>query len=159
MRPPLTAPAAPRFRPAEEADLDAVLGMMRRFYAEDGYPFVEAEALRAAQELIGDPRLGRLWVAVDGGEVAGYLAVTLGFSLEHRGRDAFVDELYLEPGSRGRGLGREALAIAEAYCRERGVRTLLLEVEPHRDPAFELYRSSGFQDTGRRLMAKRLKPP
>ncbi len=156
MNAPKTPPPASRFRPAAVADLDAVLGMMRCFYAEDGYPFVEAEARRAAEELIRDPRLGRLWVAVDGAAVAGYLAVTLGFSLEHRGLDAFVDELYLEPGSRGRGLGREALAIAEAYCRERGVRTLLLEVEPHREQAFELYRQSGFEDHGRRLMTKRL---
>lgn len=67
-----------------------------------------------------------------------------------------VDELYLEPESRSRGLGREALAIAEDYCRERGVRTLLLEVEPHREQAFELYRRSGFEDHGRRLMTKRI---
>lgn len=150
------APPASRFRPAAEADLDAVLGMMRRFYAEDGYPFVEAESRRAAEELIRDPRLGRLWVAVDGARVAGYLAVTLGFSLEQRGRDAFVDELFLEPESRGRGLGREALAIAEAYCREQGVRSLHLEVEYHREQALELYRRSGFKDHGRRLMTKRI---
>ena len=130
--------------------------MVKAARCDRGPDFVEAEARAAAEELIRDPRLGRLWVAVDGAAVAGYLAVTLGFSLEHRGLDAFVDELYLEPESRGRGLGIEALAIAEAYCRERGVRTLLLEVEPHREMAFELYRRSGFEDHGRRLMTKRI---
>ncbi len=86
--------------------------------------------------------------------VVGYLAVTLGFSLEYRGRDAFIDELFIEPGSRGLGLGREALEIAERYCRECGVRALHLEVERHHQSAFELYRRTGFEDHDRYLMTK-----
>ncbi|MDH3413359.1 MAG: hypothetical protein OEM98_12855, partial [Gammaproteobacteria bacterium] len=84
-----------RFRPAEDPDVDAIIQMMRRYYAEDGYPFAEAEARETALRLIGDDALGRLWVAQDRGRVIGYFAVTLGFSLEYRGRDAFVDELFI----------------------------------------------------------------
>lgn len=150
-----------RFRPAAEADVDAILEMRRRYYAEDGYPFAEAEAeaRQAVVDLIRDDKLGRLWVARDQGRVIGYLAVTLGFSLEYRGRDAFIDELFIEEQARGQGLGRRALEIAESYGRERGVKALHLEVEHHREAAFELYRRSGFENHDRLLMTKLLNGP
>jgi GNAT superfamily N-acetyltransferase len=145
------------FLPARQADVGAILRMMTTYYAEDGYPLVEAEGQRAVLDLIEDGRLGRLWVARDdGGKVVGYLAVTLGFSLEYRGRDAFIDELYIVESARGRGLGREALRLAEDYCREQGVRALHLEVEPHRKRAQMVYREAGFEDHDRHLMTKLL---
>lgn len=147
-----------RFRRASPGDVDAIVAMMRGYYREDGYTFVEAEARSAAHMLIGDPTLGRLWVAHEGKTIIGYVAVALGFSFEYRGREAFVDELLIAESHRGRGLGREALEVAEAYCREAGVNALHLEVERHRENALELYRRRGFADFGRYLMTKWLTP-
>ena len=127
---------------------------MRGYYEQDGYTFIEEEARAAALMLIGDPRLGRLWVTCARERVVGYVAVALGFSFEYRGREAFVDELFIAESHRGRGLGREALEVAEAYCREAGVNALHLEVEGHRAPALELYRRRGFEDFDRYLMTK-----
>lgn len=143
-----------RFRRAEPGDVDAIVAMMRGYYAQDGYTFVEDEARAAALMLINDAHLGRLWVTCDGGRVVGYVAVALGFSFEYRGREAFVDELLIAESHRGRGLGREALEVAEAYCREMGVNALHLEVERHRSRAQELYRRRGYEDFDRFLMTK-----
>lgn len=143
-----------RFRPAEPRDVDAIVAMMRGYYEQDGYTFVEEEARAAALMLISDPHLGRLFVTREGERVVGYVAVALGFSFEYRGREAFVDELLIAESHRGRGLGREALELAEAYCREAGVNALHLEVERHREPALELYRRRGYEDHGRYLMTK-----
>lgn len=143
-----------RFRPAKAGDVDAIVGMMRPYYQEDGYPFVESEARAAALALIDEPHLGRLWVTCDGERIVGYVAATLGFSFEYRGREAFVDELFIADSHRGRGLGREALEVAEAYCREMGVNAMHLEVERHREPALELYRRGGFEDLNRYLLTK-----
>lgn len=147
-----------RFRRATAADVDDIIRMMRDYYAQDGYTFVDAEARAAALMLISDPSLGRLWVTCDGTTVVGYVAVAFGFSFEYRGREAFVDELLIAESHRGRGLGREALELAEAYCREAGVNALHLEVERHREQALELYRRRGFSDFGRYLMTKWLSP-
>jgi GNAT superfamily N-acetyltransferase len=143
-----------RFRLAGPRDVDAIVAMMRGYYAQDGYPFVQSDARAAALALIHEPHLGRLWVTCDGDRVVGYVAATLGFSFEYRGREAFVDELFIAEGHRGRGLGREALRVAEAWCREKGVNAMHLEVERHREPALELYRRSGFEDHGRYLLTK-----
>jgi GNAT superfamily N-acetyltransferase len=143
-----------RFRAANAGDVEAIVGMMRPYYQEDGYPFVESEARAAALALIEEPQLGRLWVTCEGERVVGYVAATLGFSFEYRGREAFVDELFIAESHRGRGLGREALELAEAYCREMGVNAMHLEVERHRPGAQALYRRAGFEDHERYLLTK-----
>lgn len=144
------------FRHLTEEDVAAVAELVKRYYAEDSYPFDREACQRALRELVTAPRLGQAWVVEVEREIVGYLVVTLGFSLEYLGLDAFVDELYLREPFRGRGLGREALDLAERYCREVGVRALHLEVEQHRESARRLYATSGFEATGRELLTKRL---
>ncbi|HKU46700.1 MAG TPA: hypothetical protein VJQ58_07435 [Burkholderiales bacterium] len=64
---------------AEPGDVEAIVALMRGYYDQDGYTFVEDEARAAALMLMGDPALGRLWVAREGKTVVGYVAVALGF--------------------------------------------------------------------------------
>lgn len=144
------------FRPASAADLQTLLGLIRAFYDEEGYPFSEAGARAAVLHLLEDDRIGRIWIAERDDTALGYVVLTFGYSLEHHGVVAFVDELFVVSDARGRGLGTSALALAEAACRTLGVRTLQLEVERDNVAAQELYRRSGFQDHGRFLLTKRL---
>ena len=141
-------------RPATAADLETVLALHQAFFAEDGYAFREEESRANLARLLDDPTLGRLWVMDDGGTIAGYILLAFGFSLEFRGRDAFVDELYVAPGHRGKGLGTRALTLAAEACRELGVRALHLEVERYKEGAQALYRRMGFVDHERYLMTK-----
>ncbi|MGE0624148.1 MAG: N-acetyltransferase family protein [Pseudomonadales bacterium] len=147
----------PHFREATADDLTAIAGLMRAYYTEDGYPFSATAATDALTALQKTPALGRLWALDADGRVAGYLAVTLGFSLEYRGRDAFIDELYIDADQRGLGLGREALQLALDYCESEGVRALHLEVEHHRPSARQLYERMGFEHHDRVLMTRMLK--
>lgn len=147
------------FRTARHEDLDALLILQRPYYEADGYAFSEQVARRALEGLVENPNLGRLWVAVDGVEIVGYLAVTLGFSLEFGGRDAFIDELAFAESHRGKGLGGLALELAEDYARQQDVRALHLEVERHLEGAQRLYRRAGFVDQDRFLLTKRLDDP
>jgi GNAT superfamily N-acetyltransferase len=146
-------------RPARLDDLDDLLALQRAYYAEDGYPFDPATARDAFAQLLADPALGAAWIArAQDGRALAYVVLTLGWSLEFGGRDGFVDELYVTPAARGRGLGRAGLARAEAGARARGVRRLHLEVEDGKPAAHELYRRSGFAGHGRTLMSKPLAP-
>ena len=146
------------FRKATSDDLEPVLALVRASYEEDEYPFVEPEAREALRRLLVDPELGRVWVATAPEGAVAYVIVTLGYSMQYRGRDAFIDELYVVPGLRGRGLGREALAIAEVEARALGARALHLEVELDKPEADAWYRRIGFEDHARRLMTKWLEP-
>ena len=143
------------FRPATAADVPAVLRLQSGYYADEGYPYDVKAAERALRQLIGDPSLGRFLVADASGEVAGYLAVTFGFSLEFGGRDGFVDELFIASHARGAGFGAQALAVAEEACREAGITALHLEVEHANVRARALYERNGYHEHSRHLMTKR----
>lgn len=150
----------PRIRIARGGDARAILALMRPYYAADGYPFQTTRARRVLTGFLRRPAWGRAWVATLGrpGGVVGYAVVTLGYSLEYGGRDAFVDEIVVSPGLRGQGLGRRLLVEAEAWCRRQGVAALHLEVERRHRGAIALYRGAGFSSSGRMLMTRRLSP-
>jgi ribosomal protein S18 acetylase RimI-like enzyme len=143
-------------RLAGKDDLEQIISMLVDFYAEEGYPVDRAEISRVLSRLIEDRELGRLWLVVDAGAVVGYVAICFGYSLEYHGRDAFVDDLYLRPEARGKGLGTRVLEVVEPACRALGVRTLHLEVERDNSAAQALYRRRGFRDNDRLLLSKRL---
>jgi ribosomal protein S18 acetylase RimI-like enzyme len=137
-------------RRATIADLPQLLALQAAYYREDGYAHEPEEARNAWTALLDDASLGEVHVAEGPTGVVGYVVITFGYSLEYRGRDAFVDELFVAEPFRGRGLGRSALEVAEAACREAGARAVHLEVEPDKDQTIELYRRRGFVDKKRR---------
>jgi GNAT superfamily N-acetyltransferase len=147
----------PKLRPATLEDVGSLLALQRAYYAEDGYPFLEEVASACWRGFLAEPALGRAWVAEADPGLVGYAVLTLGYSLEYRGRDAFVDELYVAPAFRGRGIASRALSLLEAECAERGVMALHLEVERGNEAAHRLYRRWGFADKARVLMTKRLR--
>ena len=56
--------------------------------------------------------LGRAWLIEEAGQTIGYAVLGLGFGIEYGGADAFVDDLYLVPTARGRGLGAHGAGAA-----------------------------------------------
>ena len=84
----------------------------------------------------------------------GYVVLTLGYSLELLGRDAFIDEFYLRETYRGRGWGRQAIAFVEDAARALGVNSIHLEVTRPNFTAHQIYRKLGFEDREHHLMTK-----
>jgi GNAT superfamily N-acetyltransferase len=132
---------------------------MAEFYAESGYPLPVEAATRTFAALLDDPRLGRVWMMEAGGEPAGYVALTVGFSMEYGGLRGFVDDLFVRAAFRGRGLAAAALAEVRRAAEAMGVRALLVEVGPENDSARRVYEKIGLADTGRLLLAAPLAAP
>ncbi len=57
----------------------------------------------------------------------------------------YLEGLYLEPGWRGKGLGRELLAHAEGWCRSRGCTSLATDAELDNPEAQAFYERLGFE--------------
>ena len=144
------------FRVAGPRDLETLVRLVREFWAIERLEFVEPEVRRALAGILGNESYGRVVLIEHAGEPVGYYALTLGYSLEFFGRDAFVDEVYVREAQRGRGLGARALAHAETQCAELGVGCLHLEVDHVNPRARALYERSGFVAHPRALMSKRL---
>jgi ribosomal protein S18 acetylase RimI-like enzyme len=141
-------------RPARPGDEDGLLALMSEFYVHERIVLDELAARGALSALLADPALGRVWWIGDAHEPAGYMVVTLGFSLEFAGRFALLDELYVREGFRRGGIGARAVEEAAAACAEWGLRALRLEVAWENDGAQSLYRRLGFAVHDRHLMTR-----
>jgi putative acetyltransferase len=82
---------------------------------------------------------GTFLVAREGGRAVGCGAIRV---LD--GTSAEVKRMYVEPGQRGKGVGRFVLESLEAAARHMGVRRLVLETGDQQDAAIALYRRAGF---------------
>ena len=144
-------------QPAVVSDLDALIEMMGRMQRDDPWaePFDEARVRENVCELLADSRYGLIYLGLDEQTSVGYLVICFDYSLEYRGKGAWIDELFVEPAHRGKGIGTQLLDLAESACREHGAQFLHLEVN-HGNFAIELYRRLGFVDHERYLMSKSL---
>ncbi len=141
--------------PAGPPDLEELLELLARFNASQGYAYDAATGRFALGELLAKPELGRAyWIRHDGASV-GYAVLCFGWSLEWGGRDAFVDEIFVEAPARGHGIGRAALRALIREAERLGVRALHLEVESGNEAGQALYRSEGFAGKDRQILTLR----
>lgn len=142
------------FQAANPSDLTILLELMQEFYAYESRPFQRSRAKTALQQLLTQASLGQVYLAIVNGEVAGYIALTFGFSLEFGGRDAFIDELYLKESYRGQSIGRKTLEFVTEQCQIQQIQALHLEVDLENQRARTTYEKAGFQIRTSNLMSK-----
>jgi len=146
------------FREATAADVPDLLRMMKRLALQaPALPFDERVVTQTWRQFFSSAEFGRAWLFSAGRELAGYVILTLGYSFEYRGREAFVDELFVEEKFRRRGVGRRTMEFVEQRARELGVNAIHLEVDRVNDAASGLYRRAGYVDHDRYLMTKWLR--
>ncbi len=149
----MSAAPALALRPVRHGELPELLDMLRRFYVEDRIPLDEPRVRRGLEQLLADAALGAVLFAEAKGERVGYLVLGWCFSIEQGGRHVLVDELYLEPAARGRGLGAALLAAACDWARGQGAEVARLEVNRHNPRAKTLYLRHGFRDDDRDILS------
>lgn len=145
-----------QWRALIEADLPVLLPMMESFATGEGHAFNPARAAQNVRYLLAHPQFGGTWLILDAQAPIGYLVVTLGYSFEFGGHDSFVDEIFVLPERRGRGIGSRSLAFAEQAARGLGATTLHLEASRRADGPVDFYARCGYRDRGYLLMSKTL---
>jgi len=143
-------------QPVGPGDLAALTAYADAYVAYDRHARDAAVQQQALRQLCdGTPYACCFFIALEGRRI-GYVSAAYGFSIEVGGLDFFLDEFFLEEPFRGRGYGRQALALIEAEVRRRGGRRLCLEAELHNPRAKALYETRGYQQHERFLLSKLL---
>ncbi len=142
------------YRMAAIADCPVLLKLVKEFHELEHLPFDEQADSTALENILTDESLGRVWLIQQEDQVIGYVILTLGYSIEYRGRDAFIDELYLRPSYQGQGIGTKTLEFVEATCQSLGIQALHLEVDFTNTRAQQLYCKTGYKNHDRYLMTK-----
>ena len=140
--------------PAESEDMETLISLMRELYEHDHTPFDPDAHRLALENLLKNGTYGRVWVIQLRRAAIGYVVLVFGYSLEFRGRDAIIDELFISEKYRRHGIGTKVLEFLEEMCRSLGIKALHLEVEHANTNAQTFYRNVGFVDHHRYLMTK-----
>jgi len=131
-------------RPAGPADLDALAPLFdgyRRFYGE-------AADLDLARRFIGE-RLSRMdtviFLAEASGQPAGFTQLFPIFSTTRCRRLWLLNDLFVDPANRTRGVGKALLLAARAYAESTGACGLELATAHTNVTAQRLYESLGWK--------------
>ena len=141
---------------AGAADRPAVVRLVARLLAElEDSPaeFAGLDEAGALASLEADGGAVHAFLAREDGEPVGVLTLTETFAIYAGGRYGVIDELYVAPEHRWRGIGRRLLDAAVVFARARGWRRIDVTAPP--GPKWErtvrFYESQGFVFTGPKL--------
>lgn len=144
-------------RTARESDLPALLSLAVAFYEEDGFTTPEGE-LRANLATLVTSSAARVAVSEDAGRVVAFAITTTSFGLES-GLIAELEDLYVAPEARRRGVANRLIEDSRRWAEERGCSLLEVVIAPNGNDVghlLDFYGKRGFQDEGRRLLSQPL---
>lgn len=135
-------------RQAEPRDVPAILGLVHELAIYEKAPHaVEATQTQFREALFpqdGTPTAFGHVAEVDG-EIVGMAIWYVTFSTWLGGAGIWLEDLFVQPGHRGAGLGKKLLATLAAVCAERGYGRLEWWVLRWNTPSIGFYDSIGGQ--------------
>lgn len=150
-------PHALRFARLTQDDTEALISMVIALYIEDppGQHMSEQNVKRTISELTAHPDKGSITLIHAGAEIIGYAIVIHYWSNEYNGNIACIDELYIKPEWRCRGVGSECLKhIAKTpQIRFRGMQ---VEATRGNRRAMAFYKRHGFTPAKNRYLFRAL---
>ncbi len=130
--------------PADRQSRPEVVRLLGRQFAELEIPAPIDRLARAADGVFADPARGAFLLALLDGRVVGLAYLSYQWTLEHGGKIAWLEELFIEPDVRSRGYGEQLLEAALEHAKAAGCCAVDLEVEDAHPRAARLYERAGF---------------
>lgn len=126
-------------------NIPILVALMEESYAESRFFLDRSIATASFAALLARPSLGAVWLLYHDDQPAGYIVLTTCFSMEHGGMAGFIDDLFVRPSARRRGLGHAGITALLDECKRRGVLALHVEVDPNNAAANALYYRFGLK--------------
>ena len=135
-----------RFTPLTHADVPDLEAMVLALYREDptGQKMSLRKIRRTVAELCSHPDRGGITIVRAGKTIVGYAVIIYFWSNEYGGNVAHIDELYVRPQWRSRGIGASFIEHV-AGTKGRRLKGVRLEVTPANERAFTFYSRHGFK--------------
>ena len=129
---------------AGSAQLEELLPLVAAYHAFEEVETSAEQRRDSVGKLLQDKSLGEIWLIRKLDIVIGYIAICYSYSIEFGGRDAFIDEFYMDASERGVGGGGRVLKEIAALLRARGIVAVHLEVDRQNERARAAYARAGF---------------
>ncbi len=142
-------PAGLSVRAAHDGDAAALDELVAVFARDFGYPSGADTA--TVRDFLGRPNTGAMIAELEG-EPAGFIATSSAFSLHHGGPTLMLDDLFVRPEARRRGIARALVEGSLESAAARGATTARLWMQGDDEVARRFYASLGFSADGHVLM-------
>lgn len=140
---------------AKPEDLDRITRLVADFHAEEGITQDHETRTQAIIPLLEGSPHGAVYIIGPSRAPIGYAVISFGWSIELGGLDGFLDEIYIRPAVRGRGIGTEVLLGLPKALAGAGLRALHLEVDRDASKTRALYEKLHFQPRERYMLMTR----
>ncbi len=139
-------PSSLRLSEARESEIDTLSDYIAELYQQSD----ELESLvniqDGVQTLMRQPSLATAYFIMKGSDRIGYVILTRYLSVKKGGLVFFIDELFVDPEYRKKGVGSKILEEVVAIARDRGARVLWVQVEPQNESAIRFFTHRGFKE-------------
>lgn len=129
-----------------EKDRENYIYLMKEFYDSDGVLHkIPAENFdRTFDEIVNSDRYANGYLFEFNGKAVGYALTAKTYSNEAGGMVIWIEEIYVQPEYRSKGLGKEFFAYIDSKIDE-NVKKIRLEVRLDNKRAIKLYENLGFR--------------
>ncbi len=148
-------------RPIASPDLDNFSRFVMGLYTDDpgGMPMTYARARRQASSMLDRPDRVRMLLIEVEAEPVGHAILVPYWSNEFGGEIMWLDEMYIAPTHRHRGIGTAVLTRLQKWAEEEGWWRVELEAHRRNEHALKVYERAGFEVEDRVLCGwQRVKP-
>ncbi len=143
------------FTLAKPEHLDRLVALVAAFHDEAGITLSDEARQKGVSPLLDGIPHGAAYLIGPARAPIGYVIITFGWSVEYGGLDAFIDEIYVRPGVRRRGIASEALLALPSALSGGGVKAIHLEVGRDNAAAQKLYARAGFRPRDQFMLMSR----
>jgi GNAT superfamily N-acetyltransferase len=148
--------SAPTVAPLQESEAALAVALLQAQLEEHDIA-VSLDALcEVTRRVLAEPALGFILLARVEGEPVGLAYAAAHLSAEHGGVVGWLEEIYVRPTARGRGVGAALLTAVIEGGQTLGWRALELEVVKGHERAVPLYQRHGFQRNARARFTRSL---
>jgi GNAT superfamily N-acetyltransferase len=138
-------------------EIDAAVDLLGRQLREHGVKTDLGKIRSVIEQIVEDERLGFVMVACEENERPVGVALGCTFlGIEHGGMSGWIEELYVLPEFRQRGIGSLLIAEFIRVASALGWRAIDLEIETGHQRAASLYERHGFTQLDRSRLSRRL---
>jgi GNAT superfamily N-acetyltransferase len=135
-------------RKATVGDIRRLTELLEQLFVIEADFTVEPQKQRRGLELmLGDATNRCILVAESAGTVVGMCTAQLVVSTAEGALSGWVEDLVIDAGFRGSGIGRTLLAAVQEWCYTQGATRVQLLADRENAPALAFYRKRGWQPT------------
>jgi len=137
-------------KPVTSETRDAAVALLARFFREEGFATPPARIAANFDQMLADP-LYLCAVAIAGRAPVAVVTVTTMLYVEW-GRLGEIGDLYVVPEHRRRGIARQLVDHAKAWCRRQNCAAVSVTITPigeERHRLSRFYAGIGFEPSGR----------